>query len=189
MATTNIIISGVGGQGLVLGTKILAEVAFKEGFDMKSSDVIGLSQRGGMVWGSVRFGEKVGSAVISEGECDILLALEQLEGLRWSKALKKGAKLILNNEIIYPNRVLLEKEEYPENIGEKLEKKGYEVINVDAKKLAKEAGNAKASNTVLLGVLSKYLPFSQEAWIQAIKENVPPKTIEMNIEAFKAGRN
>lgn len=188
MAVTNILITGVGGQGLVVATKILAETAFKEGFDIKTSDVIGLSQRGGMVWGSVRFGEKVYSALIPEGEGDIIVAMEKLEGLRWIGNMKKGAKIILNNEETYPNRVLIEKEEYPENIEDKLIAKGFKVIPIDAKDLAKKVGNIKASNTALLGSLSKLLPFKEDTWIEVIKDNVPKSTIEVNIKAFKEGR-
>ena len=121
MKVTNIMISGVGGQGLVVATQILSEAAFSEGYDIKTSDVIGLSQRGGMVWGSVRFGQKVYSATIPDGECDILIAMEALEGLRWAKMLKPGGQLILAVEKVYPNRVLIEKEEYPEEILEKLD--------------------------------------------------------------------
>ena len=123
MGVTNIYMAGVGGQGLVLTTEIVVEVAFLEGYEVKSNDVIGLSQRGGKVWGSVRFGEKVHSALIPEGQGDLLLAMEELEGLRLSYALKKGAKIIFNEEIIFPNRVLIEKDEYPENIREKLVRK------------------------------------------------------------------
>ncbi len=188
MDITNILITGVGGQGLVIATKILAETAFREGLDIKSSDVIGLSQRGGMVWGSVRFGEKVHSALIPAGEGDIMLALEKLEGLRWTKVMKKNAKIILNDENIFPNKVLLEKEEYVEDIDSKLESQGFEVIPVNAKELAKKSGNIKTANIALLGSLSKILPFKEETWISVIKENVPPKTIEANIISFKQAR-
>lgn len=189
MTVTNIIIGGVGGQGLVLATDIISHVAFKEGFDIKSNDVIGLSQRGGMVWGSLRFGEKVHSALIPSGEGDILLALEELEALRWTKELKKGATIIVNKEIIYPNKVLIEKADYPENIKETLENLGFNVMYIDAKNLCKSLGNTKVSNTVLLGKLSTILPFRKESWIEVIKEKVPKSTIELNIKAFELGSN
>ncbi|WML36377.1 indolepyruvate oxidoreductase subunit beta [Clostridium sp. OS1-26] len=188
MSITNILISGVGGQGLVVATKILAETAFKEGYDIRTSDVIGLSQRGGMVWGSVRFGEKVYSPIIPKGEGDILLAMEKLEGLRWAKSLRNGAKVIVNDEIVFPNRVLIEKEEYPENIEDKIRSKGLDVISIEANKIAKDSGNIKTANIVLLGCLSKFLPFKEESWIEVIKNNVPKSTIDANIEAFKKGR-
>lgn len=188
MSVINLYIAGVGGQGLVLSTEIVVEVAFLEGFDVKSNDVIGLSQRGGKVWGNVRFGEKVHSSLISEGEGDLLLAMEELEGLRCSSALKKGAKIIFNEEIIFPNRVLIEKDEYPVNIREKLIEKGYEVISLNAKEIGRDLGNIKTENIVLLGKLSKYLPFKEETWLKVIEKKVPAKTIEANFSAFKSGR-
>jgi indolepyruvate ferredoxin oxidoreductase beta subunit len=188
MNVTNIYTAGVGGQGLVLTTDIISEVAFLEGFDVKSNDVIGLSQRGGKVWGSIRFGEKVHSSLIPNGEGDILLSMEQLEGLRWSSALKKGSKIIFNEEVIFPNRVLLEKDEYPENIKENLIEKGYDVISVSAKEIGRSLGNIKTGNIILLGKLSNYLPFKDDTWLKVIAKKVPPKTVEVNFSAFKAGR-
>ncbi|WP_040214403.1 indolepyruvate oxidoreductase subunit beta [Clostridium polynesiense] len=188
MSITNILISGVGGQGLVLATGVIAEAAFKEGYDIKTSDVIGLSQRGGMVWGSVRFGEKVYSASIPKGEADVLLAMEQLEGLRWCHMLSPKGKVILSEDIVFPNRVLLEKEEYPEDISKIIKEKGLEVIYVQAKERAKALGNIKVSNIYLLGTLSNYLPFSVETWIEVIKGFVPPKTLDLNIKAFSEAR-
>jgi len=188
MSVINLYIAGVGGQGLVLTTEIVVEVAFLEGFDVKSNDVIGLSQRGGKVWGSVRFGEKIHSALIPEGEGDFLLAMEALEGLRCSSYLKKGARIIFNEEIIFPNRVLIEKDEYPKNIREKLVEKGYEVISVSAKEIGRDLGNIKTGNIVLLGKLSKYLPFKEETWLKVIEEKVPAKTVKVNFSAFKSGR-
>ena len=188
MSVKNIYLAGVGGQGLVLTTEIIVEVAFSEGYDVKSNDVIGLSQRGGKVWGSIRFGEKVHSALIPEGEGDLLLAMEELEGLRLSESLKNGAKIIFNKEIIFPNRVLFEKDEYPQNIREELIEKGYEVISLNAKEISRELGNIKTENIVLLGRLSRYLPFKEETWLKVIEKKVPAKTVEVNFSAFKAGR-
>lgn len=184
---TNILIAGVGGQGLVLSTKILGAAAFMEGYDIKTSDVIGLSQRGGKIWGSVRFGKVVHSPLIPVGQCDLMLGMEKLEALRWSHYMKEGATIVLNDSVIYPNRVLTEKEEYPETIEVTLANQ-CNVINVNGAKLARKAGNEKTINMVLLGTLSNYLPFSEETWNEVIKENVPKKTIDMNIEAFKLGR-
>lgn len=156
--------------------------------DLKTSDVIGLSQRGGKVWGHVRFGEKVYSDSIPQGEADFILALEQLEGLRWLPMLKTEGKIILSEEIVYPNRVLLEKEEYPENIKEIMKSKGYQVYDVNGKEACRALGNIKASNTYLLGVLSTFLPFKEESWLQSIKTSIPQKILEVNLSAFKAGR-
>jgi indolepyruvate ferredoxin oxidoreductase beta subunit len=189
MKTINVLIAGVGGQGLVLATEILSQVAYKEDFDIKSSDVIGLSQRGGKVWGSVRFGEKVHSSMIPEGEVDILLAMEQLEGLRWSNQLNSSAVVILNNDVIYPNKVLLEKEDYPENIEEKLLATCSKIIKINASEIAKQAGNIKTINIALLGALSKVLPFKNETWLDVIKNNVPESTIDVNINAFNLAQN
>jgi len=183
---TNILIAGVGGQGLVLSTKILGAAAFKEGYDIKTSDVIGLSQRGGKIWGSVRFGNEVLSPLIPVGQCDLMLGMEKLEALRWLHYMKKDATLVLNETMIFPNRVLTEKEEYPEEIEESIKSK-CKLISVDGLALSKQAGNEKTINTVLLGVLSRYLPFSQETWVDVITENVPKKTIEMNLKAFELG--
>lgn len=189
METTNVLIVGVGGQGLVLATEILSQVAFKEGYDIKSGDVIGLSQRGGKVWGSVRFGEKVHSSMIPAGEVDIMLAMEQLEGLRWSNELKSSAVVVLNSDVIYPNKVLLEKEDYPENIEEKLLATCAKIVKINGNDIAKQAGNAKAINIALLGALAKYLPFKNETWLEVIKNNVPKNTIDINITAFNLAQN
>jgi indolepyruvate ferredoxin oxidoreductase, beta subunit len=185
----NILITGVGGQGLVLATKIISSVAFYEGYDIKTSDVIGLAQRGGLIWGCIRFGENVPSPLIPNGHGDILLAMEKLEALRWTHLLKDGAKIIINDEEIYPNRVLIEKDEYPEKVDTNLSQKGFDVVLVNASDISKNLGNAKVSNTVLLGVLSKHLPFSYDSWIKVITENVPVNTVELNIQAFDKGRN
>lgn len=188
MSITNVMITGVGGQGLVLATNIVSKVAFLEGYDIKTSDVIGLAQRGGLVWGCVRFGENVPSPLIPNGQGDLMLAMEELEGLRWTHIMKDGATVILNKEQIFPNRVLIEKDEYPVDIENSLKEKGFTVKAVDAANISKEIGTIKVSNTVLLGSLSKHLPFSIDTWIKVIKENVPEKTIDMNIAAFNRGR-
>lgn len=189
MECTNILICGVGGQGLVVTTNILSEVAFLEGYDIKTSDVIGLSQRGGLVFGSIRFGEKVYSALIPQGEVDILLALEKLEGLRWVHNLKKDGIVILNNNTIYPNRVLIEKEEYPEDIESKLKDKPLKLLEVDGVGIGKELGNLKVENTVLLGALSNFLPFSLETWHEVLSKTFSSKLLPINKDAFNLGRN
>jgi indolepyruvate ferredoxin oxidoreductase, beta subunit len=185
---TNILITGVGGQGLVLATKIISTVAFYEGFDIKTSDVIGLAQRGGLIWGCIRYGENVPSPLIPNGQGDILLAMEKLEALRWTHLLKDNAKIIINDDEIYPNRVLIEREEYPEKIDTTLSEKGYDVKLINAKEISKDLGNVKVSNTVLLGMLSKQLPYDYDSWIKVISESVPANTVEINIKAFDKGR-
>lgn len=182
----NILVAGVGGQGLVLATKIIAEAGMKAGFDVKTNDVVGLSQRGGMVWGSVRIDKKINSPNIPVGEGDIILGMEPLESLRWSYLLKDGGRVIINTRKTYPSSVILEKDIYPEDEIKALED-GYKVTLVDAVKLAKEAGNIKVANTIMIGILAKYLDIKSGVWDDVLKENVPKKAIEDNIVAFYKG--
>jgi indolepyruvate ferredoxin oxidoreductase beta subunit len=188
MKTVSVLIAGVGGQGLVMATKVLGNVAFREGYDVKTSDVIGLAQRGGRVWGSVRFGRDVSSPLIPEGRADYLLSLEDLEGLRWSRLLKPRSTVIMARTTVFPNRVLLEKDEYPETVDAVIREQGHEVSVVNAEDEARELGNPKLSNTLLLGYLSTYLPFSIQTWEDVIRESVPARTVELNLQAFRRGR-
>ena len=182
----NIIIAGVGGQGLVLATKIISDAAFKAGLDVKTNDVVGLSQRGGKVWSSVKMGEKVHSPNILPGEGDIILGMEPLEAYRSSHLLKDDGIVIINTKEIYPTPSLLEEREYPHQEIEDLKDK-YKVIEVDGPKEAKEAGNIKAVNTVLIGILASQLDIDTDIWEEVLKENVPKKAIEDNIRAFYRG--
>jgi len=183
----NIMIAGVGGQGLVLMTKVLSQAAFNDGYDVKTNDVIGLAQRGGMIWGSVRFGEKIFSPNIRAGEADILMGVESLEALRWSHLLKQGGKIILNNAIVYPTIIQQGKAEYPiEEIANL--KNTYDVLELDAVALATEVGNKQMANVVMLGVLSNFLPFKQESWESAIKLNLKESLHKLNIEAFNRAK-
>lgn len=185
--TYNILLAGVGGQGLVLTTKIICEAAFLAGFDFKSNDVIGLSQRGGKVWGSVRIGKIVHSPNIPPKAGDYLLALEPLEGLRWSSMLKTGGVVIVNTSKIPPVPVVFEKAAYPEQIPETLAER-FEVIAMDANEKGKAIGSSKVANTFLIGGLAKRMPeIPTEIWKQAIEANVPAKTIGINLEAFDIG--
>ena len=186
MEKKNIIIAGVGGQGLVLATKIIAEAAFLEGYDVKTNDVVGLSQRGGMVWGTIKIGDKVLSPNIMTKDADILLGMEPLEALRWSHNLKEGAVIIMNTKEVHPTPVLLEVLPYPNEDIEKLKDK-YTVVEINARAQAKASGNIKAANTILIGLLSKYLKISDETWEQVLRENVPPKAVEENLKAFRRG--
>ena len=187
MDVKSIIIAGVGGQGLVLATRIVSEAAFKAGLDVKTNDVVGLSQRGGTVWGTVKMAETVHSPNILPGEADIILGMEPLEALRWTHALKEKGLIILNTNRVYPTPVLLEKEVYPEEEIEKLKEK-FQVIEIDAQKEAKASGNSKAANTIILGVLSSFLKIDDEVWYEVLKENVPPKAVEENLVAFRRGK-
>ena len=136
----------------------------------------------------MRFGEKVHSALIPEGEVDLLLAMEQLEALRWTHTLKKDAKIILNNQCIYPNQVLIEKKDYPDNIAGKLQSLGFDVIAVNAKDAAKTIGNIKVINLILLGKLSLYLPFREETWLRVIDKNMNQNIADINKKAFSSGK-
>ncbi|MBP1919747.1 indolepyruvate oxidoreductase subunit beta [Youngiibacter multivorans] len=186
MKTAGIIIAGVGGQGLVLATRMIAEAAFKAGMDVKTNDVVGLSQRGGSVWGTVKIGEKIDSPNILPGEGDILIGMEPLEALRWSGSMKEGGIIVLNENRVYPTPVLLEQAEYPEVQFEEL-KKRFTVISTDAREAAREAGNIKAANSVMLGILAGMIEMPEDAFIEVIKEHVPKSAVEENIAAFRKG--
>ncbi len=154
--TTNIVIAGVGGQGLVLTTKLICDAALKAGLDVKSNDVIGLSQRGGKVWGSIRIGPEVYSPNVPPRGADYLLALEPLEGLRYKGSLKTSGKIFMNSAVVPPVPVIAEKMPYPENIEEKLSAE-FELVSLDANKKAVELGSVKIANTFLVGMLAKCL--------------------------------
>ena len=188
MSTTSIMIVGVGGQGTLLASKLLGNVLLKHGYDVKLSEVHGMSQRGGSVVTYVRYGDKVYSPIVDQGEADFILSFEILESARWISYLKKGGKLITNTQKTWPMPVITGAMAYPENIVEKLSAMA-DVTAVDALKLATEAGSAKAVNVVLIGVLSKLMDIPEETWLQAIDETVPPKFLELNKKAFALGRN
>ncbi len=185
--TKNIMIVGVGGQGSLLASKLLGRLILTKGYDVKVSEVHGMSQRGGSVVTYVRFGEKVYSPVIDEGEADFIVSFELLEAARWSKYLKKGGKIITNTQQINPMPVVTGAADYPEELIAKMEEKGFSVDAVDALTLAENAGSSKAVNLVLMGRLSKYFDFTREEWEKAIELSVPPKFFEMNKKAFELG--
>ena len=189
--TFNIIIAGVGGQGILTASEILAKVAMEAGLDAKKSEVHGMSQRGGSVVSHVRFGEKVYSPLVEKGACDIILSFEKSEALRWVHYLKKeGGKVIINDLEIIPTTVSLKLDSYPTNIEEQIRDKAKaEVILVPATDLARQAGDARTANTVLLGVISNFLPFEDKVWEKVISDNVKKETIEVNLKAFYLGKN
>lgn len=188
--TNNILLCGVGGQGTLLASNLLAECAMEAGFDVKKSEIHGMAQRGGSVVSHVRFGEHICSPIIRKGECDILLAFEELEALRWSEFLKPGGLVIANAQNILPMSVSAGNEKYPENITEKLSKQSIQVVSVDAIGKARELGNIKCLNVVLLGVLARRLAnINAEIWPEMIKEKVPHKLQELNLKAFETGWN
>jgi len=185
---TNIVIVGVGGQGTLLASRVIGNVTTMEGYDVKVSEVHGMSQRGGSVITYVRFGDKVNSPIVSEGEADIVLAFENLEALRGTNYVKEGGKLIVNKQEIAPMPVITGTAQYPENIIDKISEK-CDVIAVDALTLAKQAGNAKATNVVLLGVLAKHSSIEKGKWIKSLESTVPPKFLDINLKAFEYGYN
>ncbi|QUH27065.1 indolepyruvate oxidoreductase subunit beta [Serpentinicella alkaliphila] len=185
---TNIMLGGVGGQGLVLMTRIISQVALKSDLDVKSNDVVGLSQRGGMVWGSVRFGDNIYSPNIPPKEVDILLAMEPMEALRWSSEIKESGVIILNSKRWYPVPVQQEKADYPEEEINTLKDK-YNTIEINAFEDAVKLGKKQVSNVILLGILANKLNLHKEIWKETIADNVPEKTIDLNMEAFEYGYN
>ncbi|HOA81092.1 MAG TPA: indolepyruvate oxidoreductase subunit beta [Defluviitaleaceae bacterium] len=187
METKNILIVGVGGQGTLLTSRIIGDVAVKKGYDVKMSEVHGMAQRGGSVVTHVRYGDKVYSPLVEEGTCDILLAFEKLEALRWIHYLKEDGIAIVNNQEINPMPVITGAAQYPEDIIERIKVTCKKTYIVDALNIAKELGNIKVLNTVLLGILSKHLGLEKTDWEEAIERTVPPKTIELNKKAFSTG--
>ena len=189
METKNIMIVGVGGQGSLLASKLLGKLLLTRGYDIKVSEVHGMSQRGGSVVTYVRFGDKVYSPVIDKGQADFIVSFELLEAARWTEYLKPGGKIIVNTQRINPMPVIIGAAQYPENLAQKMAEAGIDVDAFDALSLAEEAGSAKAVNIVLMGHLSKNFDFTQEEWLQAIEQSVPPKFLELNKKAFTLGAN
>ncbi|MBO7631630.1 MAG: indolepyruvate oxidoreductase subunit beta [Lachnospiraceae bacterium] len=188
MATKNIMIVGVGGQGTLLTSRILGGITLAAGYDVKLSEVHGMAQRGGSVVTFVRYGEKVCEPIVEEGQADVLIAFERLEALRYAHFVKKDGVIIVNDQRIDPMPVVIGDAQYPEGILENLEKK-YRVLKIDALSEARKLGNTKAFNTVVLGLAAKHMDFSKEDWIKVIENTVPPKTVELNKQAFLAGYN
>ena len=188
MNTTNIMIVGVGGQGSLLASKLLGRLLVGEGYDVKVSEVHGMSQRGGSVVTYVRFGDKVYSPIIDKGEADFIISFELLEAARYTEYLKKDGRIITNTQQVNPMPVITGAASYPEALDEKMAAMGISLDAFDALSLAEEAGNAKAVNLVLLGRLSKYFDFTEEEWMTAIEESVPAKFLELNKKAFLLGR-
>ena len=188
MKTVNIMIVGVGGQGSLLASKLLGKVLLDAGYDVKVSEVHGMSQRGGSVVTYVRFGDKVASPIIDLGESDFILSFEKLEAARYAEYLAPNGKIIVNTQEIDPMPVIVGKAVYPSHILNELESKDVTVDAVDALSLAEQAGTAKAVNVVLLGRLARSLPdLPRESWLDAIRSSVKPKFVDVNLRAFDLG--
>lgn len=187
----SIMIVGVGGQGTLLASRLLGNVTMAKNFDVKVSEVHGMSQRGGSVVTYVRYayGEKVCSPVIDKGQADFIISFEKLEGARWLDYLKKGGMLITSTQELEPMPVITGMMGYPNNLIEKMKEKNINVLAIDALNLAEKAGSSKATNVVLMGVLSNYLNIEEEIWDSAITECVPTKFLEINKKAFLLGKD
>ena len=187
MRETSILIAGVGGQGTLLASMILGQIALDAGLDVKISEVHGMAQRGGSVVTHARFGEKVYSPIIDRGGADYLLAFELLEAERWIPYVKTGGKILVNRQKILPMPVIMGAEEYPAHIKYKIKEHFADAVFVDALTLACEAGSARAVNCVMLGALAKNLEFGEDAWLAALQKVVKPKFLELNSNAFHKG--
>jgi indolepyruvate ferredoxin oxidoreductase beta subunit len=187
--TTNVLVAGVGGQGIVLASELLALAAMADGLEAKQSEVHGVAQRGGSVVSHVRYGPRVHSPLIRCGQADVILAGEQLEALRFAHHLKPGGLIVMDNRVIKPIQMPDEPEKpYPERIEEFLRGKRYELLVVPAVHVAIDLGEKRAANVVLLGVLSARLDLSDEAWGSALETRFPKKILDLNRQAFAAGR-
>lgn len=186
--TKNIMIVGVGGQGTLLASRILGNLVIGEGYDVKVSEVHGMSQRGGSVVTYVKYGDEVYSPIIDKGGADIILAFEMLEAYRALPYLKKGGKMLANTQEISPMPVITGRMKYPENIEGKISEKA-DLTSIDALSLAEKAGNTKAVNVVLIGLLAKNSEIAYDKWVSAIEATVPPKFLEVNKKAFDLGYN
>lgn len=184
----NILLVGVGGQGTLLVSKILSEGLMEAGYDVKMSEIHGMSQRGGSVSTHIKFGDKVNSPVIVEGEADIIVSFEQVEALRWISYLKKGGKVIVNDHQMYSMPIIAGDAEYPEGVIEYIKTLVPGSLCVDAGKIAEDLGNAKAQNVVLLGALVKELNLDTIQWADIVERMVPEKFKELNLKAFEAGK-
>lgn len=188
METKNIMIVGVGGQGTLVTSRILGALAIEAGYDVKLSEVHGMAQRGGSVVTFVRYGDKVYEPIVEEGQADVLIAFERLEALRYSQFLKKNGAVVVNDQRIDPMPVVIGAAKYPENILEDLQQK-YRIYKVDAVSEARNLGNIRVFNVIVLGIAAQHMDFGKELWLKVIERVVPPKTIEINKKAFEIGYN
>ncbi|HHU81420.1 MAG TPA: indolepyruvate oxidoreductase subunit beta [Firmicutes bacterium] len=183
----NIILAGVGGQGILFAARVLGTAALMKGYDVKVSEVHGMAQRGGSVVSYVRFGRKVYAPVVEKGRCDLLVAFEELEGLRWLDHLCTGGRVILNRQRIDPMPVISGKAEYPKEIPAIIRRRAGSVELVDALTIAGECGSLRTVNTVLLGLTARFLPVEEEIWLETLAEVAPARMLDVNRQAFIRG--
>ncbi|MQY76592.1 MAG: indolepyruvate oxidoreductase subunit beta [Spirochaeta sp.] len=185
---TNILLSGVGGQGILLASELICSVFINQGLDVKKNEIHGMSQRGGSVTSHIRFGTQVASPVIPEGKADFLVGFEKLEGYRYLYMLKKSGQFLINDYQIVPGSMLLKKmSEYPGDLKESIEKSGNKTQWIDAQNMAEQLGNLRVVNLILLGSLARHLGTAPELWLHAIEEKVKNKFLEVNKNAFQQG--
>jgi len=188
MTMINVLMAGVGGQGIILASDVLAKTAADSGMDVKKSDVHGMAQRGGAVTSHVRFGDKVYSPLIPDGEADVLMASELLEALRWLPFVKPGGRIAVSTQRIAPPTVARGEQEYPGDVLDRLRRRDPKLIALDCLALALEAGNERTSTIVLLGALSTIMPFAEAAFLDRLKKEAPKKALDVNVKAFLLGR-
>ena len=189
METKSIMIVGVGGQGSLLASKLLGRLLVDEGYDVKVSEVHGMSQRGGSVVTYVRFGDKVYSPIVDTGEADLIVSFEKIEAARHLGCLKKDGVIVVNTQQIDPMPVITGAAEYPEGVLEEMVAAGTRIDAIDALSLAEQAGSSKAANIVLMARVAKYFDIPYDKWIAAIENTVAPKFAELNKKAFELGYN
>jgi len=187
-SVTNIAIAGVGGQGIILASDVVANAALCAGHDVKKNEVHGMAQRGGTVVSEIRFGRRVYSPLIPEGEVDVLVALELLEGLRHVHRLRREGLTIADDLRVLPAVRPPGAPQYPDDVAERLKGSARQVLLLPAAEVAQKAGNAQAANTVLIGALSRHVDIPLEAWKTALKSCLRPSLLEVNLRAFEAGR-
>lgn len=187
MNTKSLMIVGVGGQGTLLASKVMGILLQSKGFDVKVSEVHGMSQRGGSVVTYVRWGEDVASPLIDRGEADVILAFEQLEAARYLPFLKPEGVVVSSTGVIHPMPVITGAASYPQGLMEGIRASGARVLSCDAPALAKRAGNPRAVNIVLMGLLSREMEFPREDWEEAIRQTTPQRFLEQNLSAFRLG--
>lgn len=187
MDTTTVLLVGVGGQGTILAGDLLAKTAAASGYDVKISEIHGMSQRGGSVSTVVRFGSDVASMICDPGCADVVVSFEAIEALRARQFLAvDGGRLFVNDEVITPVSVAIGSGKMPADIDAELD--ALDAVRIDASGIAREAGSPKSTNVVLMGALSTALPFEAQTWREVIAKRVPPKTVDANLAAFDAGR-
>jgi indolepyruvate ferredoxin oxidoreductase, beta subunit len=185
----NVLIVGVGGQGIILASDVLGRVAARHGYDVKKNEIHGMAQRGGSVSSHVRFGKLVSSPIIKAGEADVLLSFEQIETLRYFHYLSEKGKVIVNDQKVLPPAVFTGKQEYPPDVLARIKERVPDAVVIDGTEVARKMGNPRVLNVIFLGVLSKYLDIPAETYEEALKESLKPKLVEINLKAFHEGRS